>query len=85
MDNSHFADSVGLGFVSLLDVEPGNGSHFIRAAHITAIRPVWNDDEDWIGCDVFTLDGTKRRVNASLEQIMAAMECAEKRMGSTND
>lgn len=63
-----------LGFIELLDWQPMNGTHLIRAAHITAIRPVWDADEIWIGCDVYTTDGSCRRVNASIEQIVEKMK-----------
>src|SRR3546814_15967580 len=77
MDDTHVASHWGNGFIALLDVKPSNGSHYIRAAHVTAIRPAWDEDENWIGCDVTALDGSKRRVNASFEQIMAAVSEAE--------
>lgn len=72
-----FAIAVACGFIEILDSKANNGSHFIRAAHITAVRPVWNDDEVWIGCNVFTLDGTVRMVNASFEQIADAIAKTE--------
>ena len=67
-----FASNVGCGFIELRDATPHNGSHFIRASSITAIRPAWDKDDVWIGCDVYTVDGSQRRVNASVEQILAA-------------
>jgi len=73
MTDAQFARNVGNGFIAIKDHEPMNGDHYIRADHITAIRPIWNIEEEWIGSDVFTLDGSKRRVNASFEQIMDAI------------
>lgn len=75
--NDMFAKAIQAGFVELRDWEPANGSHYIRAAHITAVRPTWDKHEEWTGCDVFTLDGSRRRVNASFEQIAAAIAAAE--------
>ena len=76
-EDGKFALPASCGFIEILDVE--NGSHFIRAAHITAIRPAWDDDQRWIGCDVFTIDGSRRCVNASFEQIADAIAKAEGR------
>jgi hypothetical protein len=71
---SDHAKVAGSGFIELLDAQPANGSHFLRAEHITAIRPAWDKHEDWIGCHVHTLDGTSRLVNASFEDIAAAID-----------
>lgn len=73
MTDNEFAIPFGQGFVSLRDHKPYNGAHFVRADHISAIRPCWNDDDVWIGTDVFTLDGRRMRVNATVEQILQAI------------
>lgn len=73
-DSTQFAQPVGTGFIMLKDATATGGNHFVRADHISAIRPVWNSHNEWIGCRVFTLDGTDRTVNASFEQITAAIE-----------
>jgi len=75
MDDTHYAESFGSGFIRLLPSDSAQGSHFIRAAHVVAIQPQFAGDQ-WICCEVITIDGSKRRVNASVEQIIAAMEAS---------
>jgi len=71
------ARSMTGGFVALQDATPMNRDHFIRATHISVVRPVWNAEKEWIGCDVTTLDGSTRRVAASVEQILDAISEAQ--------
>lgn len=73
MSDMQFAHRAGNGFIALSDAEPANGFHYVRASSISVIRPVWDKNDEWIGSDVFTLDGSKRRVNASFEQIVDAI------------
>lgn len=68
-----FARAVGNGFIEVKDEENNNGYHYIRIDHITAIRPEWDANENWVGTIIYTLDGSRRRVNAAFEQIMDAM------------
>lgn len=68
-----FARAVGNGFIAVKDAKKNNGDHFIRIDHITAIRPKWNENDEWVRTDLQTLDGSMRSVNASFEQIMDAM------------
>jgi len=69
-----FARHAGAGFVALMDADGTRGWHFVRAAHITAIRNAFDKDDLWLGCDVWLVDGSRRRVNASFEQIASAIE-----------
>ena len=61
-------------FITLEDAEPANGNHYIRADHITALRPKWDADDNWLGTTVHTLDGSSRLVNCPVEDILALME-----------
>jgi hypothetical protein len=69
----NFAQSATCGFVELLDAK-GDGSHFIRAAHIVRISPAFDADGVWTHCDVWTIDGRTTCVNATFEQIAEAIE-----------
>lgn len=47
--------------------------HFICIKHITAIRPRWDRNDEWVRRDIYMLGGSIRSGNTSFEQIMDAL------------
>lgn len=68
------AHPAGTGFIELVSTErPRGGQLFVRAAHVSAIRHIWEGDM-LVGSVIYTLDGTCSRVTASFDQIAGAIE-----------